>query len=103
VDESDLYCEDIDPTTSLRYLSYLHLWVAWLLLQEPEDLLVRAEVTFQMPILDVSHEPYRPLSSKDMTTMKQNAKGHEELLKLLVYMVEYKEIAPVQVHTVRHI
>jgi hypothetical protein len=103
VDDDDLYCEDIPPANSLQYSSYSRLWVARLLLQAPDDLLVRAEVTFQMLVLDASHEAYRPLCSEDMATAKQNAKDHEDLLKLLVYMVEYEEITLVQVRTRRRI
>jgi hypothetical protein len=100
VDEDDQYCEDIHPSSTLRYSPFARLWVARLLLQAPEDLLARAELVFQIPVLDSSRPVYQPLCDEDMAIANENARDHEDLLKLLVYMGEYEEIAPVQVSAV---
>jgi hypothetical protein len=96
-DDDDEYCDDIHPSSTLQYSPFACLWVAQLLLQAPEDLIARAELAFQMPVLDDSRPFYQLLGGEDMALARQNARDHEELVKLLVYMNEYEEITLVQV------
>jgi hypothetical protein len=96
-DEVDEYCESIHPSSQLRYSPFARLWVARLLLQAPNDDLARAELAFQLPVLDSEFPVYDPLSDDDMLVAKEHARGNEEVLKLLVYMVDYERTRPIKV------
>jgi hypothetical protein len=97
VDEVDEYCESIHPASQLRYSPLARLWVARLFLQAPNDDLARAELAFQLPVLDSKFPVYDPLSDEDMLVAKDHARGNEEVLKLLVYMVDYERTHPIKV------
>jgi hypothetical protein len=96
-DEVDEYCESIHPSSQLRYSPLARLWVAWLLLQAPNDDPARVELAFQLPVLDSKFPIYNPLSDEDMLVANKHTRGNEEVLKLLVYMVDYERTHPIKV------